>query len=47
MRIEGYKVPERENCETEIHLCCYCEDAEECEVKECKIKGWCHTYKEV
>lgn len=44
MRIEFDEIPSKDGYTTEIHLCCKCEVAEECEVKGCKEKGWCHTF---
>jgi hypothetical protein len=44
MKIEHDEIPTREGYITKIHLCCKCEGVEECEVKECKEKGWCHTF---
>lgn len=42
-------VPEREDCETIIHLCSKCAElkAENCDAEEYITQGWCYTFKEI
>jgi hypothetical protein len=44
MTIDGKPIPEKEEYETRIHLCCNCNGIQECECVESLKDGWCYTY---